>query len=124
MKDDFILEQKFGRELSFKVPESYFSEFEKQLLENLPELHEKKVVRKVSISRYWRLIVSVAACVAVLVVSSVVFFNKNVHNDLHNNVSAVSDYVSSSAYEDYVIDEYSDYALLDNDDFYTYVMDE
>lgn len=124
MKDDFILEQKFGREFPFKVPEGYFSAFEKQMLDNLPEVPQKKAARKVSISRYWRLIVSVAACVAVLIVSSVMFFNRNVHDGLHDNVSAVSDYVSSSAYEDYVIDEYSDYALLDNDDFYAYVMDE
>ncbi len=124
MKDDLILEQKFGREIPFKVPEGYFSAFERQLLDNLPESSEKKVARKVSISRYWRQIVAVAACVAVLVVSSVTFFNRNVHTDLHNHVSAVSDYLSSSAYEDYVIDEYSDYALLDNEDFYTYVMDE
>ncbi|MCD8296759.1 MAG: hypothetical protein LUC88_04215 [Prevotella sp.] len=121
MNDDLFLEQKFGRTLPFKVPDGYFLQFEKQLLDNLPE---KNVARKVSISKYWRLIASVAACVAVLVVSSVAFFNRNVHHDIHNHASAVSDFVSSSAYEDYVIDEYADYALLDNDDFYSYVMDE
>ncbi len=124
MNDDFILEQKFGRKLPFKVPEGYFSQFEKQLLENLPELPERNVAQNVSISRYLKPIVSVAACVAVLIVSSFMYFNRSNHNDLRNDVSTANDYVSSSVYADYVIDEYSDYALLDNDDFYSYVMDE
>ncbi len=121
MKDDFFLEQKFGRELPFKVPEGYFNQFEEQLLDSLLE---HKVERKISISRYWRRIVSVAACVVAIVVSCAIYFNKNVHDDLRGHASVVSDYTSSSIYSDYVIDEYSDYAMLDNEDFYSYVVDE
>ncbi|MCD8290066.1 MAG: hypothetical protein LUC91_01020 [Prevotella sp.] len=124
MRDDFILEQKFGRELSFKVPQNYFNQFEKQLLENLPELPEKEVAPKTFISKYFRRIASVAACIAVIIVSSLIYFNNNIHNDLRSNVNVVNEHEISSVYADFVIDEYSDYALLDNDDFYSYVMDE
>ncbi len=121
MKEDSILEQKFGRERPFKVPEGYFSQFEKQLLDNLPE---QKSARKVSISRYWKRIVSVAACVAVVIVSGVLYFN-NAQEKMQSPVSAISDmYKSSSVYADYVIDEFSDYAMLDNEDFYSYVVGE
>lgn len=120
MNDEAMLEQKFGKQNPFRVPDGYFSDFEKKLLENISA---PKPVRKPLIYRLkpW----AWAAGTAAAVVFGVVFY-------MGKSASVVSDSQTSSRITvagthdntDYLIEEVSDYAMLDNGDIYSYVAGE
>ncbi|MCD8210979.1 MAG: hypothetical protein LUC37_05495 [Prevotella sp.] len=117
MSDEKIIERNFGKECPFKVPEGYFEHFSSQLMENLPEYRPQRAKHF-----YMRRIITIAAClVAAIIIASVAFFGNRQTND-QRDVYASSKYeLSSSDYDDYIINQFSDYAMIDNDDFYSYV---
>ena len=66
-----------------------------------------------------------AACfAAVLLVSGTIYFNSLEKESYQNHADNISENMSSSVYADYILDEISDYAMLDNDDIYSYVENE
>lgn len=119
MKEEFLLEQRFGKPKPFKVPEGYFNQVEIHLIKNIQE--QETAVRKHSIRRFVRP-VTWAACIALIIGAGIIYFN-NLSSGL-DKVDNVYDGLSSSVYADYAIDEVSDYAMLDNDDFYSYISGE
>lgn len=117
MSEDILLEQKFGKQNPFRVPEGYFSDFEKKLLENIPVpvSAKKPLFRRLA---PWLLgAVSTAAAVC-----GVVFFAGRPSSDdavISGNAAAMT--MQAQDDTDYIIDEVSDYAMLDNSDLYSYV---
>lgn len=119
MKEETLLEQKFGRRIDFKVPDGYFDQLEKSVMNALPEQKEKRNVR---LRRVWRPLAGVACLLAAAFVSVMIYFNRAEEDAQVAHSESVN--VPQSVSSDYIIDEVSDFAMLDNDDFYSYVAGE
>lgn len=119
MKEVLLLEQKFGKPQPFRIPDGYFERLEHNVLRKvsaMPQSIQKPV-------RRWLRPVTWAACIAVAVVSAVAYFSSISNKE--NTVANISvDDMSPSTYNDYMVDELSDFAMLDNDDFYSLIADE
>ena len=121
MKEEFLIERKFGRTKPFRTPDGYFEEFEKSIMLKIPS--QPKTAKSLSIRRYLRL-TACAACIAAVMVSTL-FFLGNIHTNPEKHVANASlDSGSLQTNSDYIMDEMSDYAMLDNDDFYSFIADE
>lgn len=122
MKEEILLKQKFGNNRPFKVPEGYFDSFEKKMMQSV---FETEVTKKTSVKRTFMRPLRWAACLtAVLIISGgVIYFNRTATKSNLNQVSHMSENIASSN-SDYILDEISDYAMLDNDDFYSYITNE
>lgn len=121
MKEELLLKQRFGNQRPFKVPEGYFDSLEKSLMQNMPEdVSHKRSAKQV----FMRPMRWVACFVAVLLVSGAIYFKGSGDNSDLSQTEAVSESMSPSVYADYILDEISDYAMLDNEDFYSYVTNE
>jgi len=119
MRDRVLLEQNFGKSRPFKVPEGYFGQLEDSFARKLKERETRLKRQKIMIFRY----VACAACLVIIAVSAFVLFHSGVNEDL-NCADSITKSNSSSLVNDYMIDEISDYAMLDNDDIYSYVSGE
>lgn len=120
MNDELILEQKFGKQNPFRVPDGYFNDFEKKLLTNMPVSapKEKSLSRR---AKLW-----VIAVVSTAAVTFGVVFHVSKPAALDENNAHATGYATAAAHDniDYIIDEVSDYAMLDNGDFYSYIAGE
>ena len=120
MNEDFLIEQKFGKPQLFSVPEGYFEKLEKGIMSQIEP--QGKILKHHSI-RHLR-IIAVAACTIFAIITTVVYFNKNNSNADERVVNIPIDNMTQSVYTDYMVDELSDYAMLDNDDFYSFIADD
>ncbi|MDO4160578.1 MAG: hypothetical protein Q4D41_08995 [Prevotellaceae bacterium] len=118
MKEEYLIEQKFGKENHFTVPEGYFNDFEKRLLENIPVEYPKH--NKARVVRHRWISVACAACIAAVAVFGGFMYMSNMEQDMHYSQQAQNTQYST----DNLIDEVSDYAMFDNGDFYSYVANE
>ena len=120
MNDETILERKFGKENHFKVPEGYFCDFEKKLLTGI-DTDVKAAKPRVVRMKPWLWIASTAAAI----VCGLVFYIAKPVSGGHDTDTGVA-YRNSihDTNTDMMIDEVSDYAMLDNGDFYSYVSGE
>lgn len=122
MKEELLLKQKFGSHQPFKVPEGFFESFEENFMHNIPEA---EIPKKRSARNVWLRPMKWAACIAaVILVSGTIYFNISDRESDLIQTDKISDNMSSSVYSDYILDEISDYAMLDNDDIYSYVTNE
>ena len=132
MKEEQLLKQKFGSQRPFKVPEGYFDSLEKSLMQNVVEPAVPN--KRPAIKAFMRPLKWAACFAAVLLVSGTIYFNSLEKESYQNHVwhqtynqnhaDNISENMSSSVYADYILDEISDYAMLDNDDIYSYVENE
>lgn len=122
MKEEILLKQKFGNNMPFMVPEGYFDSLEKNLMQNILEAKASQKPLKRSI--FMRPLRWVACFAAVLLVSGAIYFNGIKDKSDFNQNDNISENISSSSYSDYMLDEISDCAMFDNDDFYSYVTNE
>lgn len=119
MKEEQLLKQKFGSQRPFKVPEGYFDSLEKSLMQNVVEPAVPN--KRPAIKAFMRPLKWAACFAAVLLVSGTIYFNSLEKESYQNHADNISENMSSSVYADYILDEISDYAMLDNDDIYSYV---
>ena len=120
MMEDNLIERKFGKTMPFKVPDGYFERFEAGIMDKIPECAVKPR-RRVS-GRYLR-IASWAACIAFTVIVSIFYFNSRADKREHV-AKAQTESWSQTVSSDYMIDEMTDYVMLDNDDLYSFIADE
>lgn len=119
MEEEKLLERKFGRHCGFRIPDDYFARFESDIMEKLPEQKPAKVLRMPTYVR----IVAAAACFVAVVAMSGAFLFGGSRDGGHAQVTGQGD-AYSTANADYTFDQMSDYTMVDNDDFYTYVTNE
>lgn len=119
MNEEYLLERKFGRPRPFKVPEGYFERLESEVVSRVAG---RMVKKRHAVMRIWRPL-SLAAGIAAAVIVCAVYFNK-VTTGRVSSANTILDDMSPSVYSDYLIDEMSDYAMLDNDDLYSLMEDE
>jgi len=120
MTEDFLIGQKFGRRRPFKVPEGYFEQLEKSVMQNLPE---QPVTNKPATKRSLR-ILRWAACATAVIAVAAVCYNKVDDKALRSQSQAVTAAASSVTSGDYTLDEVSDFAMLDKEDIYAYLSEE
>lgn len=120
MNEETLLEQQFGKSNPFRVPEGYFSDFEKQLLADISatSVTEKPLFRRL-VPWLW------TAGTAAAVFAGTLFYIGNQASDTqqytdNTNKTVIPQHDNT----DLIIDRMSDYAMLDNSDFYSYVADE
>jgi len=119
MREEKILLEKIGKERPFKVPDGYFSDFNRQMADLLPEKKKMFVMRRRPVQlRYMRPAIAAACIVAAVSVAGIFSFNREGDKEQH-----VADHYTHPV-QYYTIDEMADYAMLDNEEIYNYVISE
>lgn len=128
MNEADFLKNTFGKTNPFKVPEGYFENLEKRVMDRLPEVDtpSRTVAREIPLWRRISPYVAAAAFFGVMAGGYLFYHDSNADAPLPvNKVSAVSANVSSISHnDDYNIDKAADYAMMDNEDFYAYLAGE
>jgi len=133
--EEAYIRERMGDRSSFKVPEGYFDRLAQQVMERLPEddsADEARVVPLAAASpagtarrRWLRPLLYAAAIAVVAVFTAFIFFDRQ--QDEQTSAGVVTAQVQSQpadmAPADY-FDEAADYAMLDNQDIYSYLLAE
>lgn len=120
-RKDEILNKPYSDNGAYRVPEGYFSTLNQRILDRLPEEQPQakaKVFRIRSRYKY-----AAAACMAGIIIGvGALFF----HNHLNENAAQIA--AVEAAETETISDEYMrecmDYAMVDNNDIYTYLAEQ
>lgn len=123
IKEEKILQNRFGKDNHFKVPEGYFEHFTDQLMSQIPEQEAQIVVMQPS---FWQRIsvrkIAAAVGVAVVLGGGGLFYAHHQSLGLHEVIAAThhdahqDGNASSTSYGSF--DEMADYTMMDNQDIY------
>lgn len=118
MDVDKFLKEKYGNNNPFITPKGYFDGLEKSIMNRISMQQSNR-----SKARKLKPLVAWGACIAAVFVGCIVFFD--IQNNEIQNIETVSanNHLNVSG-EDTVIDEFTDYAMLNNDDIYSYISGE
>ncbi len=120
MDAERLIEKEFGRRMPFKVPDGYFDRFARDFMDGLPA--EGKVARRVPSG--WRRAMAWAACAMVaVVIAGIALLGGDGGNGGDGGATARFE-PTAVEYDDYIIDQFTEYALLDNEDIYAWVLGE
>lgn len=119
--DEQFIEQNFGKERHFRVPDNYFSTFHERIMkrveEECPYTKRKTPVRRI------RLIACVAACTAAVLVLLGTLL-PGFGSAQKDKVQVLAASTDDAEQENCFMDQAADYMMLDNDDLYAYIADE
>ena len=124
MEEELLIERKFGKLRPFKVPDGYFEALQSDIMAKLPvSAGIGAVPSRRPLLRRLRPLAWAASVAAVVAVAAVC---------LSGIFSVSGEAVASASHADMpqqsevdlTIDELSDYAMMDNDDFYSFIADE
>ena len=127
-----LLKQKFGQENPFKVPEGYFDNFASKFMEQLPEEEPKAVEVEMPVAkRTWirpmRRFAIAASFAAVLFGAATYYASTGVNKDQDSQTemasAALKNTETKSVQSDYMMDEMVDFAMIDNADIYSYLIE-
>lgn len=120
MGEDFLIEQKFGRKMPFKVPQGYFEQLEKAVMDNIAKASSapNATTRRRLLPLRW------AACIAVIMAGVAAYFYGGKGVGSQQNIAAIAEDKAQQPHYDYTIEEVSDFVMLDNDDIYSYLSGE
>lgn len=119
MTEELLLEQKFGKRRPFKIPEGYFECVQDDVICKVVHMGN---TRKRNIGRFMRLAAWAACAAAVIAVGILCLGKSGVDGGSMSGTEFGG--VMISANTDYIMDEMSDYAMFDNDDYYSFIADE
>ena len=127
-----LLKQKFGQENPFKVPEGYFDNFASKFMEQLPEEEPKAVEVEMPVAkRTWirpmRRFAIAASFAAVLFGAATYYVSTGVNKDQDSQTEmasvALKNTETKSVQSDYMMDEMVDFAMIDNAEIYSYLIE-
>lgn len=127
-----LLKQKFGQENPFKVPEGYFDNFASKFMEQLPEEEPKAVEVEMPVAkRTWirpmRRFAIAASFAAVLFGAATYYASTGVNRDQDSQTEmasvALKNTETKSVQSDYMMDEMVDFAMIDNAEIYSYLIE-
>ena len=127
-----LLKQKFGQENPFKVPEGYFDNFASKFMEQLPEEEPKAVEVEMPVAkRTWirpmRRFAIAASFAAVLFSAATYYASTGVNKDQDSQTemasAALKNTETKSVQSDYMMDEMVDFAMIDNAEIYSYLIE-
>lgn len=113
-KDERIIEEQFGRENHFTVPEGYFDNFATQLMSQLPEQEARVIKMEPSFWRRHRYAAIAAASAVIAIFSVGIYFNGS---DAEPSAASHVAHVENSNYSG-SLDAAANYSMLDNEDIY------
>ena len=103
-----------GQKNPFTVPEGYFDQLAQQVIDRLPaEEAAKPKPQPKAILRYLRPLLYAAACVAIAVIGTAIYTNRNLETGQQQLAQQ-----DAIIYSDSYIDEAADYVMLDNAEIY------
>ena len=125
LNEETYIDEKFGKKNPFTVPDGYFEQLTARVMSRLPETDSATAVeipiatepaqqRPALIRRLrpWL----VAACIAGAIVCTTVYLRPGI------NTSQTTDELSDAIYTDSYIDDAADYAMVDNQEIYAYLL--
>lgn len=121
MNDEDILRERFGNKNPFTVPEGFFDSFAEKMMQQLPEIECAKPVvdeKRPSIIKRLRPYAIAASLTLLLVSAATILYNRQ--NEQPAQLAATP---TAQQSQEYTIDQIADYAMLDNQDFYSYLAD-
>lgn len=119
--EEEYLYKMMGKKNPFTVPEGYFEQLTEHVMKNLPE---KQAPRK-TIFRTLRPWLYAAACTCVAVFTAAMLFNgKDDTNAQQQTASAIQQQEYPIYYSDNYIEEEANYAMVDNQQIYAYLLAE
>lgn len=118
-QEDKVLTQKYGKDNPFVVPQGYFDSITSVMMDKIPEESKPTVVMRPALWMRFRLVLLGAASLFVAAFSIIFYLNQQEDKRQQSNQVSTEELMSSAAYTD--IDLTADYAMLDNEDIYSYV---
>lgn len=118
MNEEEYLRSRMGTRNPFTVPEGYFEQLTAQVMDRLPE----KKPAKVAVMKRLRPWLYAAACVCVGVFVAAVAFNQQSEDMQGQHQMANMSQENVNYYSDSYIDEAADYAMIDNQEIYSYLL--
>ena len=115
--EDLYLNNRMGKKNPFTVPEGYFSQLAGNIMAQLPEKQQPTIFRRL---RPW---LYAAACICVAVFSVTLYLNSEKSSPEQQPVAAIEQQIDNY-YNDYYMDEEADYAMVDNQEIYAYLLAE
>ena len=125
INEEIYLNSKLGKKNPFTVPEGYFEQLTAQVMECLPEKPQQQK-KKTAVIKQLRPWLYAAACVCVGVFIAALAFN-NDNEQVRKQMqmaTAEQENVEGYYYSDNYIDEEADYAMVDTQDIYAYLLAE
>ncbi|MCR4602128.1 MAG: hypothetical protein K5683_01170 [Prevotella sp.] len=132
MNEEEYLNRKLGRNNPFSVPEGYFEQLTDQIMSKLPEEKSQNdqtpgnsKPEKTAIIRRLRPWLYAAACICVGVfIAAIAFNNDNEKVRKQMQIATAEQESVESYYSDNYVEEEADYAMVDNQDIYAYLLAE
>jgi len=129
MNEEDYLNRKLGRNNPFTVPEGYFEQLTDQIMSKLPEnksqLDETSGESKPTTIKRLRPWLYAAACICIGVfIAAIAFNNDNEKVRKQMQIATAEQESVESYYSDNYIEEEADYAMVDNQDIYAYLLAE
>ena len=115
MAKDTMIEKQFGKTNPFTVPEGYFEQLQKNVMDALPEQTPKAVAMKPQ-HRFLRPAIGIAASICIAVAGAAVWF-ANANDD--QNVALLDNDEFIEMFGD--TDGAAEYIMMDNEDIYAFV---
>lgn len=105
-KEEKLIQEKFGQNNPFRVPEGYFESLSADIMSKLPERRPKS--RIVTLRPFFY---AAASFVTVVMIGASLYFNR--HTEEQQSLA------TAAAYDNSYIDEAVEYAMLDNVEIYS-----
>ena len=118
MNEEEYLRSRMGTKNPFTVPEGYFEQLTAQVMDRLPE----KKPATVAVMKRLRPWLYAAACVCVGVFVAAVAFNQQTEDLQGQQQMANMGQENVNYYSDSYIDEAADYAMIDSQEIYSYLL--
>lgn len=125
-QEDSTIQQKYGKDSGFKVPENYFDDFNKRMVAMLPDVEITPVDIKPTMWQRLKPLAYLAAMFAGVWCMMSVFNHfsgasdiSSVHSvaeKLHNDRDNVEDFIMSGAVSDYDLINYEDSVAMSNEE--------
>ena len=125
-REDSTIIEKYGKDPGFKVPENYFADFNKQMVDMLPDVEITPVDIKPTMWQRLKPLVYMAAMFAGVWCMMSVFSHFTNSNDLNgvravaeklqDDKSNVEDFIMSGSVSDYDILNYEDSVMMSNEE--------
>ncbi|MBP3834485.1 MAG: hypothetical protein J6E45_01015 [Prevotella sp.] len=116
MNEEKLIEERFSKEMPFKVPENYFEDFTAQMMSQLPERKPKQSRQR---PYMW---VAACFCAVALGIGAYLHFNQKVVSPA--NSSSAGQLAAEVGHEGDLLDQAADYMMYDDHDFYAYLSEE
>ena len=124
LNEETYIDEKFGKKNPYTVPDGYFEQLTERVMSRLPESSSAPAIETPAATepaqrpalirrlRPWL----VAACIAGAIVCTTVYLRPGI------NTSKPNDELADAIYTDSYIDDAADYAMVDNQEIYAYLL--